>query len=659
MTSPDGIEWTERTCPESTWSSITYGNGLFIAVASAGTGLARTMVSSTGLTWTAIDASEANTWNSVVYGNNLFVAVSSDGTNRAMVSSTGLMWSAISIPSNDWRSITYGNYTFIALAYESTGVLTSSTGISWTSHTSADSLQWKSISYGNNIFVAVSENSRGDSKSIMISSTGASWELQTSVEDTTWQSITFDETNNLFVAVANTGTIRVMTTEDGITWIAGYQATVSPWNAVVAGNGTTVAISVSGTYQSMYGTLMARRLIIYNPSLLTWNLLPLSGDMSVDIDGVVTANPLTVTKNTAIQTLTNKTLTSPIINGGTVNDITALSVLGNVDITGDLTITGDTTIVNTTNLTVTDKLLTINKGGIAATSTGIEIERNGTIVGYIKVDAIGDSYLLKAPDGSILTLSTTANKTLTIAGNLNVESDSNINQDLTTNSNTVEFSGLTVSNSLVMNGELSGTYFKNENNLASNSPTAVPSQASVKSYVDSQTAATGITYATSSTGTCDYQIGVANFSGYTAGQVFIFKADVSNTGASTLAINTSTGVAIKKVYNKALIAGDILAGQLVEVVYDGTNFQMLTPASKPPLFREAIFTVVSSTEIFDLDDELDSADLPATEEYILCYIDTTYQARDTYTYDSVTHIVTLDTEQPPDTKVVFLVQTWG
>ena len=46
--------------------------------------------SSPGEVWTAHAAAEANTWNSVTYGNGLFVAVSGSGTNRVMTSgSTG------------------------------------------------------------------------------------------------------------------------------------------------------------------------------------------------------------------------------------------------------------------------------------------------------------------------------------------------------------------------------------------------------------------------------------------------------------------------------------------------------------------------------------------------------------------------------------------
>jgi len=39
MTSPDGINWTLRTsAADNNWLGVTYGNGLFVAVANTGTG---------------------------------------------------------------------------------------------------------------------------------------------------------------------------------------------------------------------------------------------------------------------------------------------------------------------------------------------------------------------------------------------------------------------------------------------------------------------------------------------------------------------------------------------------------------------------------------------------------------------------------------------
>lgn len=68
--------------------------------------------------------------------------------------------------------------------------------------------------------------------------------------------------------------------------------------------------------------------------------------------------------------------------------------------------------------------------------------------------------------------------------------------------------------------------------------------------------------------------------GYVSQQRFSFKAANTNTGASTLDVNGLGVKAIRKNVSDALVAGDIVANQQIEVVYDGTNFQLV---SRPPL----------------------------------------------------------------------------
>ena len=62
--------------------------------------------------------------------------------------------------------------------------------------------------------------------------------------------------------------------------------------------------------------------------------------------------------------------------------------------------------------------------------------------------------------------------------------------------------------------------------------------------------------------------------GYVAGQVYFFFAANANTGTSTLAVNGLTAQAIQK-NGIALEGGEIGSGDLVTVIYDGTQFQLL------------------------------------------------------------------------------------
>lgn len=62
---------------------------------------------------------------------------------------------------------------------------------------------------------------------------------------------------------------------------------------------------------------------------------------------------------------------------------------------------------------------------------------------------------------------------------------------------------------------------------------------------------------------------------YTAGWHLTFKVANANTGASTINVDGLGVKAIKKTDGSALDAGDLVAGALVTLVYDGTNFQVL------------------------------------------------------------------------------------
>ncbi len=62
---------------------------------------------------------------------------------------------------------------------------------------------------------------------------------------------------------------------------------------------------------------------------------------------------------------------------------------------------------------------------------------------------------------------------------------------------------------------------------------------------------------------------------HVTGMPITFMAANSNTGASTININGLGAVAIKKNVSTDLAAGNIAAGQLVTVIYDGTNYQLV------------------------------------------------------------------------------------
>lgn len=86
-----------------------------------------------------------------------------------------------------------------------------------------------------------------------------------------------------------------------------------------------------------------------------------------------------------------------------------------------------------------------------------------------------------------------------------------------------------------------------------------------------------VAYAADSVGTDAYAITPSPaITAYTTGQSFTFKAGTANTGAATLNVNALGAKTIKKNVSADLATGDILANQIVKVVYDGTNMQMVS-----------------------------------------------------------------------------------
>lgn len=68
---------------------------------------------------------------------------------------------------------------------------------------------------------------------------------------------------------------------------------------------------------------------------------------------------------------------------------------------------------------------------------------------------------------------------------------------------------------------------------------------------------------------------------YAAGQVFVFKAGNSNTGASTLNVNAVGAKNILDHRGSALTADTIVQDGVYVVVYDGTQFQLVTLSGRP------------------------------------------------------------------------------
>jgi hypothetical protein len=104
---------------------------------------------------------------------------------------------------------------------------------------------------------------------------------------------------------------------------------------------------------------------------------------------------------------------SQIINGAKTfgNDVT---------VNANMTVNGTLTYINSTQLQISDPVVTLNKGGVAASAggAGIEFEEGGSITGYMEVSPARTGFTWKAPavasTMTMLASSLTANRTYTV-----------------------------------------------------------------------------------------------------------------------------------------------------------------------------------------------------------------------------------------------------
>jgi hypothetical protein len=174
VTSPDGITWTGsgRTTPTlgaGTYSAIAFGGTTYVIIA---TGNNATAYSTNAQTWSTGGTLPASTtWTSLAYGNGRFVAMAATGriaysldfgvTWLQPSTTTGATTSVLS-SSYTWTKIRYGQGLFFALAQGTTVCATSPDGIDWTVNALTDGPTWNAVAFGNPsnnpLWVAVNTN---------------------------------------------------------------------------------------------------------------------------------------------------------------------------------------------------------------------------------------------------------------------------------------------------------------------------------------------------------------------------------------------------------------------------------------------------------------------------------------------------------------------
>ena len=101
----------------------------------------------------------------------------------------------------------------------------------------------------------------------------------------------------------------------------------------------------------------------------------------------------------------------------------------------------------------------------------------------------------------------------------------------------------------------------------------------------------------STTGTDTYLVNLSPaLTAYQTGQVFWILFGNANTGAATLNVNSLGAIALRKNVSTALVSGDIPAGAILPVMYDGTNFQVDLKYAGNPTFQQVLIAGATMTQ---------------------------------------------------------------
>lgn len=220
VSSPDGINWTQRTVPNANYSGLAYGMGRFVAIGRSSNIAA---ISTDGITWTQQTLPSTSNWNAIIFVNNKFICIAKDSANSCC-SSDGITWTTVPLPSSAaWQSIAYGNSTFVAISSGASSVAISSTpndtfGNSWTTASIQISGNWADITFGNGLFVMMvyASNICATSKD------GKVWTVNKLPVVGWWKYVKYF--NGIFIMIqedSGSGNVYLVS-DDGINWTVKY-----------------------------------------------------------------------------------------------------------------------------------------------------------------------------------------------------------------------------------------------------------------------------------------------------------------------------------------------------------------------------------------------------------------------------------------------------
>ncbi len=229
--SDEGYSWGPQTNSISgDCHAITFGAGKFVVVTALGT----IHTSTDGIQWTKQESGTSAPLFGVTYTGNIFVAVGDAGT--VLTSSDGNTWtSRFGNTSVTLYAVTYGNGTFAAVGSNNT-IIASSDGVTWQQQIVPGAIEIRGIAYGNNTFVA------GGIGGIVISKNGVDWVEPSPGTSGDIEAVYYS--NGVFVTVGGGGSRMISV--DGRVWGGISIATSLRLKGIVSGNGIFAAVGAEG-----------------------------------------------------------------------------------------------------------------------------------------------------------------------------------------------------------------------------------------------------------------------------------------------------------------------------------------------------------------------------------------------------------------------------
>lgn len=240
----DGISWTASSLPtSSTWKAITFGNGLFVAVATGSTAAA---VSVNGINWTAGTLPASTSWNSVAYGNGIYLAVVNTAGTTAASSTNGVNWTSRTLPNSvACVSVIYTNNRFVVTNSGTAATMYTTDAINWKTSGFTSAAFWSGIVYnGTDRWVAVAGTGTASSAAAY-STDGYDWKASTLPTSVIWSDVVYSPLANIYVTLASNtaASISAASSSDGINWVSRTMPSADYWTALTYGNGYFVAMA--------------------------------------------------------------------------------------------------------------------------------------------------------------------------------------------------------------------------------------------------------------------------------------------------------------------------------------------------------------------------------------------------------------------------------